>query len=250
MWFDTHCHLYDLEEPAAAVTRAREAGVEGIVVVAVDGDTARQAIELAGIEGVYAGVAVHPTSTKDWDDSWADPIDELLASPEVVAVGESGVDLYWDTSFFDDQRRALIKHIQLAKKHDKALVLHTRDSVDETIEILREAGPPERSIFHCWSGSPDQVAAVVALGGYVSFAGNVSFAKAEDLREAARAVPADRLLVETDAPYLAPVPKRGKKNEPAFVVHTGKAVAEARAEPVEVVAATTTANARAVFGLG
>lgn len=251
-WFDSHCHLYDIEAgaPEEIVERARAAGVADMVVLGVDVATSKRAIELASIEGVHAGAAFHPTSTEGWTDPWADEIDALLADDRTVAVGESGIDLYWDKSYFEDQRRALIAHVALAKKHDKALVLHTRDSIDETLAIVEAAGAPDRLVFHCWSGGLEQLRRALALGSFVSFAGNVSFKNAGDLREAARRVPSDRLLIETDAPYLTPVPHRGKRNEPAYVVHTGEAVAAARGETLEETASITTANAKTLFGLG
>ncbi|MFN2389374.1 MAG: TatD family hydrolase [Actinomycetota bacterium] len=253
MWFDTHCHLYDIEqrEPLfAVVERAVTAGVDGMVVVGVDPPSSRRALELArAFEPVWAGAAYHPTASAGWQDPWADEIDDLLGTTDVVAVGETGIDLHWDKSFIDDQRRMFAAHIGLAKKHGKALVIHTRDSIYEVLEMLEDVGAPERVVFHCWSGDRIALARALDLGGFVSFAGNVSFKSADDLRAAAAAVPSDRLLVETDSPYLAPVPKRGRPNEPAFIVHVGAAVAAARDETVEEVARVTSANARAVFGI-
>ncbi len=252
MWFDSHCHLYDVEEhqPLSDVLeRVRADEVVGVVVPGVDVASSWRAIELAANEGVWAAAAFHPTGVKGWDDAWAEPIDELLADERVVAVGESGIDLYWDKSFVDDQMRAFDAHIDLAKKHDKALVIHTRDSINEALDALERRRPPTKLIFHCWSGDGDQLARALALGSFISFAGNVSFKRAENLREVAAAVPDDRLLIETDAPYLTPEPHRGKKNEPAFVRFVGDAVAAARGvEPAEV-AQLTTMNARRIFGL-
>lgn len=250
MWFDSHCHLLDVPgEPAEVLERARAAGVEGLLVVGVDAEDSKRVADAADGEVVWAGAAWHPTGTKGWEDDWIEPIDTLLARPEVRAVGESGIDLYWDKSYFDDQRRAFVAHIELSRRHDKALVIHTRESVDETLEILENVSPPPRLIFHCWSGDLDQLRRVLDLGAYVSFAGNATFKSADALREAARAVPSDRLLVETDAPYLAPEPMRGRKNEPAFVVHTGARLAEVRSEDEAHLAEVTTANARRVLGL-
>lgn len=253
MWFDTHCHLYELEEQGPldeVVDRATAAGVQDILCVGVDPGSALRCLELAkSYEGVHAGAAYHPTEAKGWKDSWADAIDELLQAPEVRAVGETGLDLYWDKSYLDDQLRMFASHIALAKKHEKALVIHTRESVGEALDALDGAGAPARVVFHCWSGSSDDLSRALGLGAYISFAGNVSYKNAGPLREAAAAVPRDRLLVETDAPYLAPVPHRGRRNEPAFVMHVGEAVAEARGEEVELVAEQTTANARTVFGV-
>ena len=249
MWFDTHCHLYDLDDPEGAVQRAHEAGVGDIVVLGVDAAESQRALDLTRLPGVWAGAAFHPTSVKGWDDSWANDIDALLREDRVVAVGETGIDLHWDTSYLDDQTSAFRKHIELSKTHDKALVIHTRNSFVEAAEILEEAGPPAKLVFHCWSSGPEDAARALALGSMISFAGNVSFKSAGDLREVAKRIPTDRLLVETDSPYLAPVPHRGRPNEPAYVVNVGAAVAEARGEAAEALANTTTENARRLFGL-
>ncbi len=251
MWFDTHCHLYDLtpEEFDSALAEATEAAVEGVVVVGVDPETSRLALDRAEREMVYAGAAFHPSETRGWKDHWADEIDAMLEDPRTVAVGETGIDLYWDRTFFEDQKRALTRHIELSHKHDKALVLHTRESIWETIEILKAEGPPPRLIFHCWSAGLDALEVALGMGAYVSFAGNSTFKNAAELREAARRVPDDRILIETDSPYLAPVPVRGKPNQPAFVAHTGRTLAADRGVEVEAFGEATTANARAVFGL-
>lgn len=252
VWFDTHCHLYDVEDEVAnVVDRARAAGVGGIVTLGVDVTTSRRCLRIAEeFEDVYAGVAYHPSETQGWHHTWIADIESLAESAQVVAIGETGLDLYWDDSFFDSQLRAFASHIELARRLDKALVIHTRESMKEALEMFGRGKPPERFVFHCWSGTPDQLQEALGMGAFISFAGNVSYKSAEDLREAARAVPEDRLLVETDSPYLAPVPHRGKPNEPAYVVSVGEAVATARDLPVEELAGVTTENARCLFGLG
>lgn len=257
MWFDSHCHLYELDPGGSeseslddVLRRARDSGVTDILVPGTDIETSAHAVRLAEHGGVWAGAAFHPTSVKGWKESWTEPIEELLALEVVRAVGETGLDHYWDTSFNEDQERAFLAHVGMSKRFDKALVIHTRDSLDVVIEILERVGAPDRTIFHCWSGeTPEQMARALALGAFVSFAGNVSFKNAPGLRTAAAMVPGDRLLVETDSPYLAPVPKRGKKNEPSYLVHVGEAVAAARGAELEEVAVLTTTNARTVFGL-
>lgn len=250
MWFDSHCHLHLLEEPKdAVVERARASGVEGMLVLGTDATSSKQALELTSIDGVWAGVGIHPTDCEGFRGSWLDEIDALLASPGAVAVGETGIDLYRDRSYLDDQRAAFLGHIELAKDHRKALVIHTRESIDEALEMLGEAGAPSRLVFHCWSGDAEQLRRALDLGAHISFAGNVTFKNASDLRAVAQLVPPDRLLVETDSPYLAPVPHRGKGNEPAFVVHVGQAIAQARDEDEAQIATQTTNNAKSLFGL-
>jgi TatD DNase family protein len=166
-----------------------------------------------------------------------------------VAVGESGLDFYRTGAPAEVQERAFADHIALAKERDKALVIHTRDSLDAALEMLERVGAPDRLVFHCWSGEPDRLRRALDTGAFISFAGNVSYPSADDLREAAGLVPGHRLLVETDSPFLAPVPRRGRPNEPANVAYVGAAVAEARNETVEDVAAITTSNAERLFGV-
>ncbi|MDQ3915342.1 MAG: TatD family hydrolase [Actinomycetota bacterium] len=250
MWFDSHCHLFDVEgEPADVVARAAAAGVTEMLVCGTDHPTSARAAELARLPGVWAAVGLHPTSAKEWTDDVAARIETLLAHDRVVAVGESGLDMHWDTSYLDVQRAVFEAHVAWANEHDKALVIHTRSSVDEALQTLEDVTPPERFVFHCWSGDSAQLERAVGLGAFVSFAGNVTFKSASALRELAARVPEERLLVETDSPYLAPVPHRGNPNEPAHCALVGAAVAEARGEPLERVAETTTLNARRLLGL-
>lgn len=251
MWFDSHCHLHlcDDADPTDLVTAARAAGVDNMVTIGIDVESSRRAIDIAGTTDVHASVGVHPNSATGWDEAAHRAIDELATDEHVVAIGESGLDFYRDHAPHDVQRTVFRDHIALAKRHDKPLVIHTRASTSAALEVLEAAGPPERVIFHCWSGDEDEIARALRLGAYISFAGNVSFPSAEDLRAAARAVPAERLLIETDAPFLTPVPHRGHPNAPANVVHVGAAIAQARAVDEETIAATTNANARTVFGL-
>lgn len=250
MWFDSHCHLFDVDDdPGEVVGRASDAGVTGMLVCGTDHASSVRAVELAGLPGVWAAAGLHPTSAKEWTDDVAGAIEGLLAGERVVAVGESGLDMYWDTSYLDLQRSVFEAHVAWAKRHDKALVIHTRSSVDEALQALEDVTPPERFVFHCWSGDDDQLRRAVELGAYVSFAGNVTFKSAGSLRDLAAKVPEERLLVETDSPYLAPVPHRGKPNEPAHCAIVGAAVAEARGEPLERVAETTTVNAQRFLGI-
>ncbi|MFN2587472.1 MAG: TatD family hydrolase [Actinomycetota bacterium] len=250
MWFDSHCHLFDVAAvPADAVARAAAAGVAEMLVCGTDHATSLRAVELARLPGVWAAAGLHPTSAKEWGTGVAERIESLLRRDRVVAVGESGLDMYWDTSYLDLQREVFRAHVSWAKEHDKALVVHTRSSVDEALQTLQDESPPERFVFHCWSGDAAQLERALALGAYVSFAGNVTFKNAAPLRELAARVPGDRLLVETDSPYLAPVPHRGKPNEPAYAALVGTAVAAARGEPPERVAEATTLNARRLLGL-
>lgn len=249
-WVDSHCHLDSIDDPSAAVERAQAAGVSEMVTVGTDLATSRRSIEVAGsAAGVWATVGVHPYDAKGFGDEELAELVRLAGSPRVVAIGEVGLDYHRELSPRDAQHRAFRAQIRAAKDLGTALVLHVRDALDDVFEVLVDEGPPDRLVFHCFSGGADEARRAVDLGGHVSFAGNVSYKSAEDLREAARAVPLDRLLVETDSPHLAPVPHRGKPNEPAFVVAVGAALASATGRSVDEIGEATGANARSVFGL-
>jgi TatD DNase family protein len=254
MWFDSHCHLHICEQEAPLdhlLTRAKTNGVEQMVTIGIEVASSERAYAIAREhDDVYSSAGVHPNEATSWTEEAAERIDELLAHDEVVAVGETGLDFYRDYTPHDVQRAAFMDHIELAKRHSKPLVIHTRDSTAAAIEALEAVGPPDKLIFHCWSGSADELKGALELGAHVSFAGNVSFKSADNLRDAARLVPGDRLLIETDSPFLAPVPHRGRPNEPGFVGDVGRAVAVARDQDEAVVALETTTNARRIFGLG
>lgn len=250
MWFDSHCHLHLCEENGSVgevVDRARGAGVVGMLTVGIDVPSSRRSVEIAREFGVKAAVGVHPNSATEWNEDAEAALRALLSSDVVAAVGESGLDFYRDYAPADAQRVAFAAHIRLAKEYGKVLVIHTRDSVDEALGMLASEGPPERFIFHCWSGDGSQLREALDLGAHISFAGNVSFKNASDLREAAATVPDDRLLVETDSPFLSPEPHRGKPNEPRQVSFVGLAVAETRRVPASVLADRTSNNAAAIF---
>jgi TatD DNase family protein len=252
VWFDSHCHLFDgeREHPApAAVARARGAGVDRMLVAGVDIATSRRAIELAAEPGVHAAAGVHPNESSGWEKASVARLRELLADPAVVAVGESGLDFFREWAPAERQRAAFAAHIALAASHGLGLVVHTRDSVDDALAMLESADSVPRVVFHCWSGDRPQLERALGLGAYVSFAGNVTFKSAAALRALVPLVPWDRLLVETDSPYLCPEPHRGRRNEPANVVVVGQAVAAARRAPVAEVAAATRANALRLFGI-
>ncbi|HYN99593.1 MAG TPA: TatD family hydrolase, partial [Actinomycetota bacterium] len=199
--------------------------------------------------GVYATVGIHPYDAEDFDEVVGAEIEQLAGSPKVVAIGEVGLDFYRDHASPEAQRRAFEAQIELSKKLALPMVMHIRNAFPQVIEQLERAGPPATLIFHCFSGGAPEARTAGEMGGFVSFAGNVSYKNAENLREAARVVPLDRLLVETDSPYLSPVPHRGKPNEPRNVADVGAAVAAALGRPVEEIAEATTANARKAFNL-
>jgi TatD DNase family protein len=245
-WTDTHCHIpYDRVE-ADAVAAAREAGVERLISVGTDAEQSAAAIAVAHAnEGVWATVGLHPHDAVNGVAS----IEGLLEADKVVAVGECGLDYHYDHSPRDVQRAAFAAQIGLAHSHGLALVIHTREAWADTLDILGAEGVPARTVFHCFTGGPDEARQCLDLGAWLSFSGIVTFKAADDVRAAVAVCPLDRLLVETDAPYLAPVPHRGKPNQPAWVPFVGAAVAAVKGVDVADVASVTWASSTQVFGL-
>jgi TatD DNase family protein len=245
---DTHAHLDACDDPPdELVARARDAGVTRILTVGTTIDGSRAALRLADEhDGVGAILGVHPHASGGDDFDRLDELRELLAHPKAHAVGETGLDFFRDYAPHDRQLDLFEREVTLAAELGKPLVVHTRAADAETLAVL--AGFEGDVVLHCFS-SPRLLATALERGYYVSFAGNVTYRNAPELRVAAAQVPAERILSETDCPYLAPVPKRGRPNEPAFVAHTVSALAEARREPVEELASRIDANATRVFGL-
>jgi TatD DNase family protein len=245
---DTHAHLDACDEPAAAlVARAREAGVDRIVTVGSGIDSCRAALAAADDEdGVFAALGIHPHQAGGGEAARLDELRALLAHERAVAVGETGLDHYRDYAPHDRQRDLFDAQLSLAHELGKAVVVHSRDADRPTADAL--AAFDGTVVLHCFS-SPGLLPVALERDYYVSFAGNATFPKAVDLREAAGRVPAGRILAETDSPYLAPVPRRGRPNEPALVVHTVAALAEARGEDPRDLAAQIDANATEAFGL-
>jgi TatD DNase family protein len=253
-WTDDHCHLGwdgdDRPDDAAAdalVAEARAAGVERIVTVGTDAERSAQAVAAARrFPGtVWATVGLHPHEASHGLDGLA----ELLGAPEVVAVGECGLDYHYDHSPRDQQRAAFAAQVALAHEHDLALVIHTREAWDDTFAVLDAEGVPERTVLHCFTGGPDEARRCLDRGMFLSFSGIVTFKAAADVRAAAALCPLDRVLVETDSPYLAPVPHRGRPNRPALVPLVGAAVAQQLGVEVEAVAEATWANAERAYRL-
>ncbi len=243
-WVDAHCHLPD-DAAAELVAEAAEAGVTTMVTVGCDRASSVEALAIAGrIPGVHATVGLHPHEARHGVDT----IRGLFAGPvRPVAVGECGLDYHYDHSPRDEQRIAFAAQVALAHELGLPLVIHTREAWDDTFDILDAEGVPERTIFHCFTGGPDEARRCLDRGAYLSFSGIVTFKGAPEVAEAAALTPADRVLVETDSPYLAPVPHRGRRNRPAWVTAVGAFVAELRGVPVEEVRDRTRANAYAAF---
>jgi TatD DNase family protein len=250
MWIDAHCHLQFEDRgptPEEAVARAVEAGIERMVCIGTDLATSAEAVRLAGtFPEVWATVGLHPHDASKLDAEWSGLV-ELASADRVVGIGEAGFDLYYRHSEPDAQEAAFRAQLRLAAERGLPLVIHSRDAWAETFGVLEAEGVPPRTVFHCFTGGPPEAERALALGCWLSYSGIVSFKTADDLRAAAALTPENRLLVETDSPFLAPVPHRGKTNEPALLPAVGAALAAARNEPVEVVAETTRNNALAFF---
>ncbi len=245
-WTDSHCHVPYEGVGVDVIADARFAGVERLITVGTDAAQSRAAIDTAAAhDGVWATVGLHPHDASNGVET----IVGLLDSPRVVAVGECGLDYHYDHSPRPQQRDAFAAQIQLAHERDLALVIHTREAWDDTFSILAAEGVPERTVFHCFTGGPGEARRCLDLGAVLSFSGIVTFKAAEDVRAAAALTPLDRLLVETDAPYLAPVPHRGSRNTPAWVPDVGVGVAGVKDVDVDTIAAATWATAERVFRL-
>jgi TatD DNase family protein len=251
MLVDTHCHLHLLDEPAdEVVARALAEGVGHLVDVGVDLESSRQAAaNAARLPQVSATAGVHPHDADILDDAALAELRRLLADARVVGVGETGLDYHYDNSPRPDQRAAFAAHVRLARELDKALVVHCREAFADVLAILDGEGAPPRVVFHCFAGDADDAARVVEAGWYVSFAGILTFRNAPELRAACAAVSLDRMVLETDSPFLSPHPFRGRPNHPSRVAVTARTVAELHGVPVEEVAAATTATAARAFAL-
>lgn len=272
-WFDSHCHVqeeYRGTDLSGLLDRAAAAGVDRLVCIGTGATTSRQAVSLArAVRGggcrsgsgsgsgstdllAWASVGLHPHEAVDGVEEVAQLLSEELADGDgtVVAVGECGLDYYYEHSPRSVQRTAFAAQIALAHAHSLALVIHARDAWDDLFDVLEAEGVPERTVLHCFTGGPDEVDRCLRAGMFVSFSGIITFNNAAEVRAAAARCPLDRLLVETDSPFLAPVPHRGRVNEPAYLPLVGATVAQVKGCPVELVAessAAAAANAFSVF---
>lgn len=253
--FDTHAHLTDERFRAdlpEVLARAKAAGVETVVCVATTAPDSAACVDLAKRHKtqVLASVGIQPNHVaearpRDWDE-----IEKLVTSPGVAAVGESGLDRHWDYTPFPQQEDYFARHLSMARKYDLPVIIHCREAEADVVRMLGEEFErhgPIRGVMHSFTGDWPTAEACLAIGLYISFAGMVTYKNAQVLRAVAARVPLDRILIETDAPYLAPVPVRGKRNEPAFVVHTAALLAQTRGESLSQFAAATTTNAGALF---
>ncbi|MEH7236324.1 TatD family hydrolase [Bacillus sp. JJ1562] len=254
MLIDTHAHLNaiqyqdDLDE---VIERALSEGVERIVVVGFDRETITRAIELADqYEFIYATIGWHPVDAIDMTDEDLEWIEELSAHPKVVALGEMGLDYHWDKSPKDIQKEVFRKQISLAKKVKLPIIIHNREATADIIEILQEENASEvGGIMHCFTGSIEVAKQCIDMNFYISFGGPVTFKNAKKPKEVAAEIPLDRLLIETDCPYLTPHPFRGKRNEPSYVKYVAEQIAELKGVSFEEIAEKTSDNAKRFFGI-
>ncbi|WP_420435326.1 TatD family hydrolase [Candidatus Poriferisocius sp.] len=244
-WIDNHCHL-ELDTLSEVVSQASDAGVEQMIDVGTDAATSVGAVaKAAASDRVWATVGVHPHEARHGIGG----IEELLGAERVVAVGECGLDYHYNYSPPEDQQAAFALQIEMAHRHQLPLVIHTREAWDDTFAILDEGGVPDRTVFHCFTGGVDEARAALDRGAYLSFSGIVSFPSADDVRAAANLCPLECLLVETDSPYLTPVPLRGRTNTPANLPLVGEALARLHGVPPETVAQRTWDNAADFYRL-
>ena len=283
IWTDSHCHLQDDADPASTLALARTARVGRVVCVGTDAESSRRAVSLAGelsgnraapspaeadgpaapaagSEGVWraelwATVGLHPHDAKVGLDTLTEFLDELSAgegfrSSRVVAIGECGLDYHYERSPREMQREVFAAQVSLANRYHLPLVIHTREAWDDTFSVLESEGVPERTIFHCFTGGPPEAKRCMDVGAFLSFSGIVTFSNAHELRQAVAHCPLDSLLIETDAPFLTPVPYRGRRNDPSNVALVGNAIAKVKGFEPEVLAAVSWMNAEKAFGLG
>ena len=256
MLIDTHAHLDDARYEAdrdAMIARARQAGVETMITIGCDLATSRAAVALADrYPFVYASIGVHPHEVKHIEDDWYDAFRQLAHQGNVIAYGEIGLDYHYNHSSPEEQRNRFREQIQLAREFKLPIIIHTREAQDDTVRILREERASEiGGVFHCFSGDAWLAKDALDLGFYLSFSGILTFQSATMLREIAKTVPVDRLLIETDCPYLTPIPHRGKRNEPAYVKYVAELLATIKSNDtvltVEDMARITSENARRLF---
>jgi TatD DNase family protein len=255
MLIDTHCHLdferFDADRDAV-VERMLESGVGRVIVPALDPENWQVVVGLADkYESVYAAVGVHPNSSANWDDAWLEVLRSLASHDKVVAIGEIGLDYYWDKSPKAVQQRAFRLQLDLAHQLALPVIIHNRETDTDMLQMLRDApqvGSENPGVLHSFSSSWSVAEQVLDLGYYLGFTGPVTYKKADDLRDVVRKMPANRLLIETDAPFLAPQKYRGKRNEPAYVALVAERIAQERGVSLAELARITTANAQRLFG--
>jgi len=248
---DTHAHLEVIDSISEVLDRALERGVETVIAVSSDLESSRRSIELSNsFHTVYSAVGIHPHEASSFNDTVFSQLESLVGEKRVKAIGETGLDYHYLHSTRESQIMSFKNHIVLAIKYDLPLIIHIREAFEDVLDILSEPDSSNaRGVIHCFTGDYEKAKGFIDLGFFVSFSGIVTFKNADEARDAARRIPLDRMLIETDSPYLAPVPYRGKRNEPAYVVHVAEKIAELRGTSYERIAGITTSNAKELFKL-
>lgn len=255
MFIDSHAHLDDDrfdDDREILIESLRANNIDLVFNIGADIKTSKASVELAKkYDHIYAVVGVHPHDAEDAEDNYLDILRELSLEEKVVAIGEIGLDFYYDNSPRDIQRKVFKEQLKLAKELNLPVVIHTRDASQETFDILKEAGKDGslRGIMHCYSGSVEMAKEYIKLGFYISIAGPVTFKNSRVVKDVAKEIPLDKLLIETDCPYLSPEPHRGKRNEPKFVKHTAEKIAEIRGISLEELAKATSENTKRIFNI-
>lgn len=245
---DTHSHIDMLEDMEGAIKNAAECGVNKIILpCAYPGDLEKIYETAEKYENVFALLGVHPTEAKDWDDLLIDKIKTLAKSSKIIGIGEIGLDYYWDKSFNDLQKDIFIKQIKLANELNLPICVHDREAHKDTFDILKEHNKNSTVVMHCFSGSVEFARECVKEGWYLALGGVVTFKNAIKMKEVAKDIPLDKLLLETDSPYLTPVPYRGKENQPAYVKYVAEEIAKLRGITFDEIADITTRNAEKVY---
>jgi len=249
MLIDSHAHLVSLENLSEVLERAKENNVSKIVAISSDIPSTEETITLAeDNDYIFATTGVHPHSADQTNEEILKGLDKFARHEKVVAIGETGLDYFYMNSEKDVQIKSFTEHIRLGRKHNLPVIIHVREADDDMVEILKkETAADVPGVIHCFTGNYDTAVKYLDLGYYISFSGIVTFKRSEELREAAKKLPADKILIETDSPYIAPVPHRGKPNEPSYVKHVADTLAEVRGITFDELADITRANAETLF---
>ena len=247
---DTHAHLDMYEDWDVIIKNAKENGIKKIIIPAVETEYFQKILEIANsYEDVYCMMGIFPTEAKNWHDGILDDIKEFAKNKKVVSIGEIGLDYYWDKSFVDEQKDIFIKQVKLANELELPIEIHDREAHKDVFDILVEYNKTSDVVFHCFSGSVEFARECLKQGWYIALGGVVTFKNAVKTKEVAKDVPLDRLMLETDSPYLTPVPFRGKENQPAYVRYVADEIAKLKGIDVKEVIEATTKNAELVFGI-
>ena len=247
---DTHAHLDMAEDIDSTIKNAHDNNVRKIIIPSVEERYFDKVIEIAeNHENIFCQLGIFPSEAKTWTDEIADKIRQLAKHSKVVAIGEVGLDYYWDKSFVDEQKEMFKKQITLANELNLPIVVHDREAHKDSIDILKEYNKGSDVLFHCFSGSVEMMKECVKYGWYIAIGGVVTFKNAKKMKDVAVEVPLERLMLETDSPYLTPVPYRGKTNQPAYVRYVAEEVAKLRNESIENIMQVTSQNAEKVFGI-